>query len=67
MGIGDESQRRVLLAAPARGFVTASGAPNRAMMKQVIGIATLSERSTMSLFASFPDRLSASMYRPSSL
>ena len=47
-------------AAPARGLVTASGAPNSAMMKQVTGIATLSARSTMSLLASFPERRSAS-------
>ena len=36
-------------AAPARGVVTASGAPNTAMMRQVTGIATLSDRSTISV------------------
>ena len=41
----------------ARGLVIASGAPNRAMMKQVAGIASLSARSTISLLASLPEPL----------
>ena len=53
-------------AVPLRGEAIASGAPNTAMMRQVAGIASLSARSTISLFASFPERCSASMYRPSS-
>ena len=46
--------------------VTASGAPKSAMMKQVTGIATFRDRSTISLLASLPERRSASTYRPSS-
>ena len=48
-------------AAPPRCVLVASGAPNSAMMMHVMGIASLSARSTRSSLASPPDRSSALM------
>ena len=56
-----EADRDAHRGAGARGLVTASGAPNRAMIRQVAGSASLSACSTISLLASLPERLSASM------
>src|SRR4030095_6898302 len=53
-------------AAPPRCVLVAKGAPNIAMMMQVIGMAILSARSTLMLFTSLPERSMARIYRPSS-
>ena len=54
-------------AAPPRWVLVASGAPNRAITRHVMGMAILSARSTLRRFASPPDRSSARMNRVSSV